>query len=85
MADGLDALIAAGPWPQRTGLRFLLAVARRPRGAALLARIPPADQVALSLLALAHYDEPATAARFGWDAAGVVERGRALRRREGRP
>jgi hypothetical protein len=85
MTEGLDAMISAGPWPQRTGLRFLLAVARRPRGAALLAHIPPADQAALSLLALSRYDEPATAARLGWDAAGVVERGRALRRAEGRP
>jgi hypothetical protein len=58
---------------------------RRPRGAALLARVPLASQLAHSLVALGRYDEPRVARALGWDAEAVVARGRALRRAEGRP
>ena len=85
MSGGLQEFIAAAPWPQRAGLKVLLALARRPRGAALLARLPLAGQLAASLRALGAYDEPAVARALGWDAAAVVERGRRLRRAEGRP
>jgi hypothetical protein len=85
MDDALEKLIAAGPWPQRTGLKTLVNLALRPRGRKLLSYSPPAEQAALSLIALTRYDDPAIAQQLGWDAAQVVARGRALRRREGRP
>ena len=85
MSTGLEGFIAAAPWPQRTGLRLLLALVRRRRGAALLARAPGAQQLARSLVALGHYDEPAVARSLGWNADAVIARGRDLRRREGRP
>ena len=85
MNASLEGFIAAAPWPQRTGMRLLLELVRRPRGAALLARIPLAQQMARSLLALGHYDEPAIARTLGWDADAVIARGRELRRAEGRP
>ncbi|MGA2319356.1 MAG: hypothetical protein ABSG95_01265 [Solirubrobacteraceae bacterium] len=81
----LDAFIAAGPWPQRTGLRALLAVARRPRGAAMLARVAPWDQLARGLLTVEHYDDPHVGRSLGWDVDAVLARGRALRHAEGRP
>jgi hypothetical protein len=83
--SGIDSFLAAAPWPQRYGLRVLLALARRPRGAALLARVPLAEQAAWSTLALGRYDDPAVGHALGWDAEAVVARGRALRRAEGRP
>jgi hypothetical protein len=85
VSAGLHSFIAAAPWPQRAGLKLLLALVRRPRGAALLARAPVAQQLARSLVALGHYDEPAVARALGWDAEAVVARGRELRRAEGRP
>ncbi len=85
MSDGLDSFIAAAPWPQRPGLRLLLALARRPRGAILLRRMPLAAEAAAATLALGRYDDPAIAASLGWDAEAVVARGRSLRRAEGRP
>ena len=85
VSGGLDSFIAAAPWPQRAALRVLLALARRPRGAALLAHVPLAEQAACSTLALGRYDDPAVAGALGWDADAVVARGRALRRAEGRP
>ena len=85
MRASLEGFIAAAPWPQRTGMRLLLELVCRPRGAALLARIPLAQQMARSLLALGRYDEPAIARALGWDADGVIARGRELRRAEGRP
>jgi hypothetical protein len=85
MTRALDSFLAAAPWPQRAGLRLLLALARRPRGAALLARAPLAEQAAWSTLALGRYDDPAIGRTLGWDAGAVVDRGRALRRAEGRP
>jgi hypothetical protein len=85
VSDALADLVAAGRWPERVGLAALFAVARRPRGAALLAFVPPLEQAALSLLAMARYDEPARARELGFDAAAVVRRGRELRRAEGRP
>ena len=85
MSTGLESFLAAAPWPQRVGLRVLLALARRPRGAALLARAPLAEQAAWATLALGRYDDPAVGRALGWDAEAVVARGRALRRAEGRP
>jgi hypothetical protein len=81
----LDSFLAAMPLPARAGLRVLLALERRPRGIALLARVPLAEQAAHAALALGRYDEPALARTLGWDAGAVVARGRALRRAEGRP
>jgi len=85
MSRPLDEIIDAGHWPERAGLRALVAIARRPRGAALLAHFAPADQAALSLLAMERYDDPATARELGFDAEAVIRRGRELRRSENRP
>lgn len=85
MSDGLDSFVAAAPWPQRPGLRLLLALGRRPRGAILLRRMPLAAEAAAATLALGRYDDPVVAASLGWDAEAVVARGRQLRRAEGRP
>jgi hypothetical protein len=85
VSASLEGFIAAAPWPQRTAMRLLLELVRRPRGAALLARVPLAQQMASSLLALGRYDEPAIARALGWDAEAVVARGRELRRAEDRP
>jgi hypothetical protein len=84
-ATGFERFLAAAPWPQRAGMRLLLALARRPRGEALLARSPLAHQIAAALLGMSRYDEPAVARALGWDADAVAARGRALRRAEGRP
>jgi hypothetical protein len=81
----LEDWLAAAPQPQRAGMRALAALGRRPRGRALLRRAAPADQLACALLAMGRYDEPAASRPLGWDAEAVVERGRALRREEGRP
>jgi len=85
VSEGLERFVAAAPLPQRLGLRVLLALARRPRGLALLARVPLAQQAAFSTLALGRYDDPAVARALGWDAEQVIAAGRALRRAEGRP
>jgi hypothetical protein len=66
-------------------MRALVALAHRPRGAALLARAPTANQLAQIVLALGRYDDPDISRALGWDGAKVVARGRALRRAEGRP
>jgi hypothetical protein len=83
--DGIESFLSAAPQPSRAGLRLLLALARRPRGRGLLARVPPAEQAAQGVLALGHYDRPEVAARLGWDAEAVAARGRELRHTEGRP
>lgn len=83
--DALQSFFAASPLPQRLGLRLLLALGRRPRGAAFLTRAPALSQVARSLLAMERYDAPALSRALGFDAEQVVARGRALRRAEGRP
>lgn len=85
MSEGIEAFVAAGPWPQRAGLRLLMAIARRPRGARLLSRVPLLEQAACATVALGRYDEPRLARSLGWDAEAVVARGRSLRRAEGRP
>jgi hypothetical protein len=85
MDDRLAEFVAAAPRVQRPAVRLLLALARRPRGLALLSRLAPADQAAAGLQAMARYDDPATARALGFDADAVVARGRELRRREGRP
>jgi hypothetical protein len=81
----LDEFIASAPPLQRAGMRMLVALARRPRGAALLACAPAANQLAQIVLSLGRYDDPEVASSLGWDGAEVVARGRALRRAEGRP
>jgi hypothetical protein len=81
----LEQFLAAGPWPQRTLLRALLPLARRPRGLALLGWVFPADQAIGGVAAMGHYDRPEVARALGWDADAVVARGRELRRTEGRP
>jgi hypothetical protein len=85
VSQALDAFLAAAPWPQRMGLRSLVALGRRPRGMSLLKRLAPADQLAQSLLGMERYEDPALARALGWDAEAVVARGRDLRRAEGRP
>ncbi|HEV3069881.1 MAG TPA: hypothetical protein VGY76_00470 [Solirubrobacteraceae bacterium] len=85
MDRGLDEFIAATPQPQRTGLQLVFALARRPRGAALLSRFPPLAQVGRALVGMSRYEDPVVARALGWDAEAVVARGRALRRTEGRP
>jgi len=82
--DSLKEFVASAPPLQRAGMRALIALARRPRGRALLARAGAADQLAQVLTSLGHYDDPAVAGTLGWDAEAVVGRGRALRRAEGR-
>jgi len=84
VSSGLESFLAAAPWPQRPGLRVLLALVRRPRGAALLSRLPLAEQAAWSVLALGRWDDPQLGRALGWDAAAVASRGLALRRLEGR-
>jgi hypothetical protein len=85
MSQVLDRFIAAGTWPQRSGMSALVALARRPRGARLLAALAPLDQLAGALLAGDHYENPAVARPLGWDADAVAARGLRLRRAEGRP
>lgn len=82
--SGIECFLASAPWPQRLCMRLLLALVRRPRGAALLARMPAIEQAAWAVLALGRYDEPRLARALGWDAAAVAARGLALRRAEGR-
>jgi hypothetical protein len=81
----LGEFIASAPQPQRAGLRILVALSRRPRGASLLERVPAVNQLAQVMTSLGHYDDPEIARALGWNGAGVVARGRALRRAEGRP
>jgi hypothetical protein len=83
--DTPASFIAAAPPLQRAGMRALVALVRRPRGAALLARLPAANQLAQIVVTLDHYDDPEVARSLGWDGAAVVARGRTLRRAEGRP
>jgi hypothetical protein len=85
VSDGVDAWVAAGPLPQRWAMRALLALAGRPRGAALLSRLGPVSQLAGSVLAMRRYDDPARGRALGWDADAVVARGAELRCAEGRP
>jgi hypothetical protein len=85
LSGSLDEFVAAAPRWQRPGTRVLLALARRPRGMALLRWISPADHAAAGMSAMGHYDEPLHARELGWDADAVVARGRALRRAENRP
>ncbi|HTA13569.1 MAG TPA: hypothetical protein VK781_01765 [Solirubrobacteraceae bacterium] len=83
--DSLDLFIASAPPLQRAGMLALTALARRPRGTALLALAPALAELAQMLLALGRYDDPRLARSLGWDGAAVVARGRALRQAEGRP
>lgn len=80
----LHTFVAAAPRLERAGLRLLIALARRPRGAWLLHRFAPADQLANGIAAMGHFEDPAVAVPLGWDADAVASRGRALRRAEGR-
>jgi hypothetical protein len=83
--EGLDRFIDAAPQPERSSLRLLVALERRPRGRRVLGRVQTIDQLANGLLAMGHYEDPANALALGWDADAVAARGRALRREEGRP
>ncbi len=85
MSTSLQEFVDSGPPLQRQALQVLLFLSRRRRGAALLARLPLAEQAARSVLAMAHYDDPAVARGLGWDAAAVTARGGELRRVERRP
>lgn len=85
MKSALDDVLAASPTPQRIALRLLLAVGRRPRGAAFLMSVPTLSQATSSLLAMERYDDPLLSRSLGFDAEGVVARGRQLRKAEGRP
>jgi len=85
VSRSLEDFLAAAPQPQRAGIRALLALVRRPRGARLLGLIPPLRLLAGSLLAAARCEEDSVARALGWDADAVVARGRELRRAEGRP
>jgi hypothetical protein len=81
----LERFVAAGPWPQRAGLKLLLEIASRPRGHALVSRLPLVEYTATSLIELARYDNPDVSAALGWSSEAIVARGRELRRQEGRP
>jgi len=85
MSAALDRFVAAAPPTVRPGLRILLALGRRPRGRALLAHYPPAEQAAHAVLAMDHFEDPAVSVPLGYDPDAVAARGRALRRAEGRP
>ena len=85
MSRALDEFVGGAPEPQRSGLRAMVALGRRPRGMRLLRRVPPADQLSYALIAMDHYDEPAVSRPLGWDPVAVAARGRELRRTEGRP
>jgi hypothetical protein len=63
----------------------MLALARRPRGLAVLRLFAPADQAAAGIVAMGRYDNELVARALGWDADAVTRRGRELRRAEGRP
>lgn len=82
---GLDVFVDAAPQPQRSGLRLLIALERRPRGRRLLGRTHAIDQLANGLVAMGRYEDPVNAVPLGWDADAIAARGRALRREEGRP
>jgi hypothetical protein len=83
--QALDAFLAGAPEPQRSVLRALASLMRRPRGRWLLERLAPADQLAFALVAMDRYDDDAVSRALGWDADAVAARGRELRRAEGRP
>lgn len=79
MITGQQRLIATMPRWQQPAMRLLFALACRPRGIALLARLRPLDEAILGLLALVRYDDPARAQALGWDAEAVIARGREVR------
>lgn len=81
---GLDEFVAAGPWPQRAGLRVILSLARRPRGRRMLRWLPPADQLAQALLAMERYDDPLVSRQLGWDPVAIAASGGDLGRAEPR-
>lgn len=83
--EGLDRFVDAAPQPERSALRLLVALERRPRSRRILGRAGTIDQLANGLVAMGHYEDPANALPLGWDADAVAARGRALRREEGRP
>jgi hypothetical protein len=77
--------VDAAPGLQRQGLRALLAIAGRRRGARLLARLSPLDQLPRGLLTVGHYDDPDVGRSLGWDVEAILARGRALRHARGQP
>ena len=80
----LDVFIDAAPQPQRSSLRLLMALQRRPRGRRALGRVHAVEQLANGLLGMSHFEDPVNAVPLGWDADAIAARGRALRREEGR-
>ena len=82
---GVERMVAAGAWPERTALRTLFEIGRRPRGARLLQRIPLAADLVRRLVEMQRYERQAVSASLGFDADAVVARGRELRRSEQRP
>jgi hypothetical protein len=85
VSSALERFLAASPQPQRAALRLLIALGRRPRGAAFLTRLPGLSQASRSILAMERYDDPALSRSLGFDAQAIVARGREIRRAEGRP
>jgi hypothetical protein len=79
MSSPFGVLIDGAPRWRRPGMRLLFALALRPRGAGMIARVPPLDQALSGLMSMVRYDDPAQARKLGWDADAVIERGRALR------
>lgn len=84
MSGVLNDFLAGSPQPQRAGLKLVLSLAKRPRGAVFLTSMPMLSQAAGSLIAMARYDDPEVAKRLGFDAEAVVKRGKQLRQAEGR-
>jgi hypothetical protein len=80
----LDAFVDSAPQPQRSAMRLLVALERRPRGRRLLGRAHAVGQLANGLVAMGHYEDPVQAVALGWDADAIAACGRALRREEGR-
>ena len=66
---GLESFIAAAPWPQRLGLRVLLALVRRPRGAALLRACLSSSRRRARCSRSAATTIRSSARALGWDAA----------------
>jgi hypothetical protein len=81
----LRIFIAAAPQPYRTAMALLTSLGRRPRGRALLGRLPAIEQLSGGLLAMEHFEDPSVTRVLDFDAPAVAQRGRELRRSEGRP
>ena len=86
--EGLERFVDAAPLAAaRRRCALLLALARRPRGAAPARRACrwPSRRASCDARARPLRRSRASPRALGWDADAVVARGRALRREEGRP